>query len=68
MPRIIILNGNMEKMQKAGWKNYKGGIRGDEAVKLGCRIAHVLPISSRVPFIICWEEEQLGKSPQKDHR
>jgi len=63
VPRIIILNGNMEIMQKAGWKYYKGGIRGDKSVKLGSRIAHVLPISSRVPFIICWEEEQVGKSP-----
>jgi len=41
VPRIIILNGNKERMQKAGWKNYKGGIRGDMAVKLGCRVAHV---------------------------
>ena len=41
VPRIIILNGNRERMQKAGWKNIKGGIRGDEGLRLGSRIAHV---------------------------
>lgn len=52
VPRIIILNGNRERMQKAGWRNIKGGIRGDEGLRLGSRIAHVYS-----PSCLVYEEQ-----------
>jgi len=49
VPRIIILNGNRERMQKAGWKYSKDrSILGDNAVTLGNRIAHVYSPSCSV--------------------
>ena len=52
VPRIIILNGNRERMQKAGWKSIKGGIQGDEGLRLGSRIAHVYS-----PSCLVYEEQ-----------
>jgi hypothetical protein len=49
VPRIIILNGNKERMQTAGWKYSKDkSILGDESVKLGNRVAHVYSPSCSV--------------------
>jgi len=52
VPRIIILNGNRDRMQKAGWRSIKGGIRGDEGLRLGSRIAHVYS-----PSCLVYEEQ-----------
>jgi len=49
VPRIIILNGNLERMKKAGWKYSKDkSILGDNAVTLGSRVAHVYSPSCSV--------------------
>jgi len=62
VPRNIVLNGNRERMQKTGWKIYSGGIRGDLAVKLGTRIAHVYSPSTscftrRKDLLAVYEEQ-----------
>ena len=42
IPRLLILNGNREAMQKSGWKIFTDGegTAGDRAVQLGNRVAH----------------------------
>ena len=41
VPRIVVLNGNIEKMQEAGWTCKDTSSLGDETVKLGSRVAYV---------------------------
>ena len=41
VPRIVVLNGNIEKMQEAGWTCKDTSSLGDETAKLGSRVAYV---------------------------
>mmetsp|Transcript_23191 Transcript_23191/g.50203 ORF Transcript_23191/g.50203 Transcript_23191/m.50203 type:complete len:800 (-) Transcript_23191:1350-3749(-) len=58
VPRLIVLNGDLEKMQKAGWKCCKvKSVLGDKSVQLGSRVAHVYSI-----YCSIWEEQSKSSS------
>lgn len=53
VPRIVVLNGTREKMQKAGWKYCQvKSVLGDKAVKIGSRVAHL----NSSNWCIVWKE------------
>jgi len=55
IPRVVILNGNKEKMQGSGSWKYCGvkSVLGDKSVQLGSRVAHVYSGSCHI-----WKEQK----------
>ena len=63
VPRIVVLNGDKKKMEKAGWKRKVKAPLGDKSVQLGSRVAHVY--SDSAPCTL-WEEVKQESSSLGD--
>ena len=63
IPRLIVFNGNEDKMKKAGWKYCKvKSVLGDKTVQLGSRVAYVYSGS----WCTIWKEQELDADMDSD--
>jgi len=63
IPRLIVLNGNEDKLKKAGWKYCKvKSVLGDKTAQLGSRVAHVYSGS----WCTIWKEQELDADMDSD--
>ena len=64
IPRLIVLNGNEERMVAAGWKycNSKS-LLGDNSVQLGSRVAYVYGGKCSI-----WEEQSLQEEESRSRK